>query len=249
MVEDVERYLPEKTIKSLHSENAVLAFNLGTPGPEQKITVLGIDDGRMFFTKFAESTIARVNINNEGNILGQLYHLDFVPQILQKHSGDNFDALTTSVFEGVRYPAAPLNEEILSLLFQLRKTKIDAPAHYEGGLRFSFAHGDFCPWNMMISESKIKVFDWEMAGFYPEGYDLFYYIFQTSFLLSPKKRITKILNMNRHFYDYFFAELAIDNWRPYLIEFARIKFNLEKEKQDQILAPRYSELLRYAEKA
>ncbi len=248
-VEDIEKYVPEKIIRNILGEDTLLSFNLGTPGPEQKITVLGIDNGRKFFMKFAESSTARVNVKNEGNILEQLRHLDFVPQILQRQSGENFEALTTSLFEGERYPAAPLNEEIFALLLQLRKIKIDAPVHHADNLHSSFAHGDFCPWNLIKSDSRIKAFDWEMAGIYPEGYDLFYYIFQTSFLLTPKKIIPKIIYENRFFIDYFFAELSIDNWQPYLKEFARIKIDFENKKRHQILAPRYSELLRYAEKA
>lgn len=52
---------------------------------------------------------------------------------------------------------------------------------------FSIAHRDFAPWNMILQNSNIFVFDWEFAEIqYPPLYDLFH------FLLMPKAVKNKI---------------------------------------------------------
>ena len=249
MVKDIEKYVPRGTIMSIVGENALLAYNLGTPGPEQKITALGVKDGQKVFVKFAGSATAKMNIINEGNILKQLSQLDYVPEVIHMYSGNNFETLLTSVFEGERYSATPVNEKILALLFQLRQIKIDAHVHHLGNFKNSFAHGDFCPWNLMKSNDYLRVFDWEMAGLYPEGYDLFTFIFQTSFLLSPGRSIKSILTRNDKNICYFFSNIDILNWNPYLKEFANLKLQNATNKGENLLAARFSELVQYAEKA
>ena len=63
----------------------------------------------------------------------------------------------------------------------------------------AFAHGDFTPWNMFVSEKHIHLYDWELAM--PEQlflYDAFHFIFQSSVLilhqpfLEIKKKILQL---------------------------------------------------------
>ncbi len=48
----------------------------------------------------------------------------------------------------------------------------------------AYAHGDFTPWNMFISENHVHLYDWELAM--PEQlflYDAFHFVFQSSVLI------------------------------------------------------------------
>lgn len=49
---------------------------------------------------------------------------------------------------------------------------------------FSYAHGDFTPWNMFLGKDRLRVYDWEVAGSRPVFYDLFHFIFQTGVLIE-----------------------------------------------------------------
>ena len=112
-----------------------------------------------------------------------------------------------------------------------------------------FSHGDFCPWNIILDqENKLLIFDWEMAGENIIGYDLFTFIFQTNFLINTKKLNSTILRENLNFIEFYFDFLKINNWKKYLLEFAKIKYNLETKKNNLILKNKYYKLLGFAEK-
>ncbi len=49
--------------------------------------------------------------------------------------------------------------------------------------RVSLAHGDFTPWNMYTTDSRLHVFDWELARYEPLGYDLFHFVLQSGCLI------------------------------------------------------------------
>jgi len=50
------------------------------------------------------------------------------------------------------------------------------------------AHGDFTPWNAMLVNGRLYLYDWEYAKEWaPAGYDLFHFLVQISWLLEKKK--------------------------------------------------------------
>ncbi len=59
----------------------------------------------------------------------------------------------------------------------------------------SLAHGDFTPWNMYLSDKKLHVYDWELAGRQPLLFDAFHFVFQSGVLLrrEPFPQIKKRL--------------------------------------------------------
>ena len=87
-----------------------------------------------------------------------------------------------------------------------------------------------------------------MGGNYPLGYDLFTFIFQTNFLLKPNKSIQKIINENKNRIEQYFAHFNIFEWSNHLIDFSKIKVNLEKEKGLKGMLLEYQILLDYAKK-
>ncbi|MFA5299572.1 MAG: phosphotransferase, partial [Lutibacter sp.] len=140
-------------------------------------------------------------------------------------------------------------QNILDKIIELGEMKINSLKNFKGSLESSFAHGDFCPWNLMTSNDQILIYDWEFAGDYPLGYDLFTFIFQTNFLLKPKKNIEAIIIENEHsILSYFKSKNSLD-WKSYLIEFAKLKVEFELNKGTNKLISNYKALLEYVEKA
>jgi hypothetical protein len=249
VIENIEKYIPESLIRSELVGNPILAFNMGSPGPEQKITALGFQNNSLFFLKFGQGDIARINVLNEAKILNQLEHLDFVPRVLEVIENKEFTLLKTTVLTAARFAEIRLNEEVVTNLIRINTFQVETRVNFNNSTRTVFSHGDYCPWNLLILDGDLKVFDWEMAGNYPLGYDLFTFIFQTSFLLYPKITINQLITENDHFIAIYFTAFNIKDWKQYLVDFALIKYQLESKKNNVRLIPKYKDLLLYAQKA
>ena len=245
---NIENYIPEQKIRELIGE-AIMAFNMGTPGPEQKVTALGVTPYGSVFVKYGKTSTAKENIRNEYHTLRQLSALEFVPQVLDFHDESESVLLKTSVFHGDRIQRSIITQDIMARLLQLSEVTYEPGRIFETSLRSCFAHGDFCPWNMMVRKGELLLFDWEMAGSYPLGYDLFTFMFQTSFLLSPAKRIDEILKENNSVIQYYFSRMGVNNSMEYLKEFASVKMLLESRKGNKGLLNPYSELFNYVTEA
>lgn len=51
--------------------------------------------------------------------------------------------------------------------------------------KFSFAHGDFTPWNLFETQKDLRVIDWELGKLdIPVFYDYFHYFFQSEILIN-----------------------------------------------------------------
>ena len=240
---NIENFIPEKKIRKILASEALMAFNTGTKGLDQKVTALGWGEKEYFFIKYAETDIARKNVQNEGNILRQICHLDFVPQLKSHLEECDFTLIKTNILEGVRLLNQKIDNELMSILTTLAEENITAERGSATSVLTCFAHGDFCPWNMMLHNNKIQVFDWEMAGSYPFGYDLFTYIFQTSFLLCPNKSNRDILKENKIWIQRFFAHFSVTEIKDYLSYFINQKLEFEmKKSKDSPLAEKYIQL-------
>ena len=241
--------IPEASIRSIVGITPLMAFNTGTKGPEQKITALGIDNDFEFFIKYAQTVIAKENVTNEHFILKQISHLDFAPNVLAFYEDQNKVLLKTNVLKGERLSKTTLDQKIINQLITISSQKIECIKTTQSSLKTCFAHGDFCPWNMMTNNHNILIYDWEMAGNYTLGYDLFTFIFQTNFLLEPKKTITNILKENVKLIEHYFSKFNILNWNDYLMAFTKDKITLETSKGTKGMITQYSKLLAYAKEA
>ena len=246
---NIEKSIPESAIRRIVGNELLMAFNTGTKGPEQKITALGVDNDFEFFIKYAQTVIAKENVTNEHFILKQLSNLDFVPKVLDFYSDDAQVLLKTNVLKGERLSKTTLDQKIINQLITISSQKIECIKTTQSSLKTCFAHGDFCPWNMMTNNHNILIYDWEMAGNYTLGYDLFTFIFQTNFLLEPKKTITNILKENVKLIEHYFSKFNILNWNDYLIAFTNEKITLETSKGTKGMITQYSKLLAYAKEA
>jgi hypothetical protein len=246
---NIECSIPETSIRNIVGITPLMAFNTGTKGPEQKITALGIDNNNEFFIKYGQTVIAKENITNEHYILNQISHLDFVPKVLDYYSDDAQVLLKTNVLKGERLSLTTLDNNIINQLITIANQKVKCTKTTQSSLKTRFAHGDFCPWNMMRNHHNILIYDWEMAGNYTLGYDLFTFIFQTKFLLEPQKSITDILNENEELIEYYFSNFKIINWKDYLLAFTKDKITKETLKLTKGMITQYSKLLAYAKEA
>ncbi|MGM0407490.1 MAG: phosphotransferase [Bacteroidota bacterium] len=247
--DNAEKFLPIDQLKKHVDSDSIMAFNRGAPGVEQKLTILGLDrlKNTEFFIKYADKEISVNNVLNEGNILKQL-DLDFVPKLKLLHKNDKYTLIQTEVVKGERLADLSINKQLVNVLLTLSEQNIITRGKIKTTLKCSFAHGDFCPWNLIVDNNKIYIYDWEMADHYPLGYDLFTFIFQTSFLISPGKKLEKILDSaTLEHINFYFNNFHIKDWRPYLYEFANLKFNREFNKQNRRLFPNYLKLKKYAE--
>ncbi|SHJ76374.1 Phosphotransferase enzyme family protein [Arenibacter nanhaiticus] len=238
-INNIEKFIPETKIRKIIGEDVIMAFNTGTPGPEQKITGLGWEAEDYFFIKYGVSTLAQSNVNNEYIILDQLGQLDFVPKILDFHQSSLGTLLKTDVLQGDRLANSVLDKSILKCLYSLAELNINTIKNYKTDKISVFAHGDFCPWNIMKKNGKLLVYDWEMAGTYPLGYDLFTFIFQTNFLLEPKKSIELTFSVNTDIIDKYFNYFNIKNWYEYLMSFCNLKIQLAKANNNDDLLNYY----------
>lgn len=245
---NIEPFIPEEEIRKVVGFDALMAFNTGTPGPERKITALGLEKNSYFFIKFGNTHLAIENVTNEHKVLQQLSHLNFVPKVQGFYINQNSVILKTDVLTGERLGNVNINDSIFSCLIQLSKQKNVKNLEEDKSLITVFAHGDFCPWNMMEKDKKIMLFDWEMAGDYPLAYDLFTFIFQTQFLLAPEKSISLTLNESKKIIDKYFQHFNIYDWSNYLKEFCLIKIKLETKKGEKGMLSQYNALLNYGEK-
>jgi len=244
-----ENYLPFEQIKQFVPSDSILAFNLGSIGIENKITILGVvpSTNETFFIKYAINEVSCLNVYNEGIVLKQLSHLNFVPQLKINEKVDHaFSLIKTDVLQGEKIKYLAINDQIMDLLFIMSAQKVKGIRNFNSGLLHCFAHGDFCPWNILNNNGSLKVFDWELAGDYPLGYDLFTYIFQYEFLVNEKMRFESILNDNSYFIKQYFNHFEIEDWIPYLKEFSSLKYKFESEKNDTELKEYFLRLKEFA---
>lgn len=249
-VKGIECFFPIENIIKHISSDSILAFNLGTPGVEQKISILGVEknSGNEFFMKYACTKIACENVNNEAKVLSQLGELKFVPKILKYIDTSDYVFIKTDVFKGDRLSGYKFDKILLDKLLLLSEQVVVSDKDYSLSLKSGFAHGDFCPWNMMFVDGDIYLYDWEFAGNYPLGYDLFTYIFQPAYLLHNNINFDMILNDNIKLLGSYFNTYDIKEWESYLSEFAEVKISIESQKGNESMIELYTQIKDYARK-
>ncbi len=235
-----------QNIFELIGSDYTLSFNSGNRGEEQKISVLAYNTktNNKLFAKFSIKPKARQLSINEINILEKYGDNILIPKLIDKKVNDDFVFFSTTYIEGKQRKTIHLDNKILDLLLLISEKS----SFKKNDLIFTFAHGDFCPWNIIEQKENLKLIDWEMAGEYPLGYDLFTYIFQTNFILKPKKSIDAIINENNKWISLYFKEWDINNWKFYLLQFIEKKLIIEENKTGQTLLLKFISLKTYAEK-
>lgn len=234
--------LPFQQIKENLGFNALLAFNMGSPGIEQKISILGYDNElkQPFFAKFSQKEEAKALTLNEIKIYQLLDNTRLTPKLLHYQITDEYVCLKAEYIKGERPKNRQLNQQIVDLCLKLKDFHIENKN--KDNLKYSLSHGDFCPWNMLVSNGNISLIDWELAKERPLGYDLFTFICQVSSLFEPEKDLLHAIDQNTSFIQFYFKHCDIPDYLPYLKAFAQEKAEYEKAKNNSLLYNKYHQL-------
>jgi hypothetical protein len=250
-INSIESSIPENEIRSMANTRAIMAFNIGTPGARQKINALGTGSGAPFFLKFAQNPQARKDVRNEYNILAALAEYDFSPSVKDFCESDQKVLLKTDILRGTRVGHINMNEQLFQLLLSFAEMKFDTSRSvtFSKSSKSVFSHGDFGPWNMMEKPNqKLLLYDWETAGQYPLGYDLFTFIFQSNFILKSRPTVRQIITENQPWITKYFHYFGVSEWEKYLEEFSEIKINQEAELRPNV-SQKYQRLKKYVQKS
>ena len=234
---------PYRKIKSLTGDNTILSFNMGSPGVEQKISMLGWNEEKhqRFFAKFSQKPAARTLTRNEINVYKVLEGTGLTPRLLNNNSSDDYDFIMTEYVEGKRPEDRFMNEKVLELAIKLSWYHLKE-SNQNGELKTCLSHGDFCPWNILVNENNWNLIDWEVAAERPLGFDLFTYICQVSALFDKEKSLSQAIEENKHYIDRYFETFSIVDWRKYFMSFVEEKVIYEASKGNDKLLKKYKEL-------
>lgn len=206
---------PYDNICSLCPDDSVLSFNMGTPGEEQKISMLGIEkNGDRFFAKYSEKPKACKLSKNEICVLQELKDKGIAPILLDSKICADYVYFRTSCVNGKNPTDNSLNEHVWGLLTMLSKYHLPLSRDF-GDLQTCLSHGDFTPWNMIVENGEYRLIDWEMAEERPLGFDIFTYTLRQKMLTSgftPRE----IVEFHKNDYLQYFSKWGISDYTPYL---------------------------------
>ncbi|MBR5466761.1 MAG: phosphotransferase [Bacteroidaceae bacterium] len=227
LVNNADMEFPYSKIVALCPKGSILSFNMGTPGPEQKISMLGLEqNGNHFFAKYSTKEAAKDLSRNEISVLKSLHGTGLAPELLDYKHSDGYVFFRTTCVEGSNPKSPEMNEHILNLLIRISKNGLR-----DGDLKTCISHGDFTPWNIILTtKSEYRMIDWEMAGERELGYDIFTYVTHVGALLTPDMSPLQLIEKHKLYVDKYFASFGIENWIPYMKAFAqrRIQYELSK---------------------
>ena len=243
-VNEKDLEFPYSKIKASDGNDTLMSFNMGSPGVEQKISILGYDKTLdiPFFAKFSEKPRAKKLTKNEIRIYRMLDGTGLTPKLLQAVDTDDYVYLKAEFIKGSRPKSRKMTDEVLQLCLPLSKYHLTDKNVDENGLKMSLSHGDFCPWNVLVSEGSIRLIDWELAADRTLGYDLFTYICQVAILFEPEKQLLLAIDDNIRFVKEYFYSFGITDYKPYLKAFAMQKWEYEVGKGNTRLSEKYKEL-------
>lgn len=243
-VDESQLNFPYRTIMDMCPANALVSFNLGTPGDEQKISMLGYipEEDKSFFAKYSTKDKAKALSRNEIWVLRELEGRNLSPVLLDVKENDEEVFFATSRVCGNAYSSFELSGEILDILISLGSVKLEDGTGNE--LAIGLSHGDFCPWNMLQDGMEIRLIDWEMAANRPLGYDLFLFIIHTHLVMgADEKRILALLKENANYILKYFNAFNISDYRPYLLSFLTARLKDEQDKAHQQMVKHYQQIL------
>lgn len=211
---------PYSVIQGLVGPDAILSFNMGTPGEGQKISILGYipKTQKQFFAKFAQKQEAMRLSKHEIEALQLLKDTKLVPDLYDSKNEDTFVFLQTEYVQGHRPYDTYLNDNVVNLLIALSKFHYPKNGDTESdGLQTCLSHGDFCPWNMLVQpDNSLRMIDWEMADERITGYDLFTWLLNVAGLVTGKIPLYHIIEKNRKHIMRYFNSLGIGDYTPYM---------------------------------
>lgn len=231
-------------IKAADGSDTLMSFNMGSPGVEQKISILGYDnkEGNPFFAKFSQKPQAMALTRNEIKVYQKLDGTGLTPQLLKAVDTENFVYMKAEYIKGARPKSREMSNDILQLCLSLVNYHLTDTDVDEKGLKMSLSHGDFCPWNVLVTDNTCRLCDWELAADRTLGYDLFTYICQVAILFEPEKTLLYAVDEYMEYVKAYFAACGISDYMPYLRSFAEQKWKYEESKNNTTLSEKYKAL-------
>ena len=231
-----------RDILQMCPSGSVMSFNMGTPGPEQKVSALGLSpDGIRFFAKFSEKEDAKALSRNEIKILSVLKGSGLTPELYDSRDSKDSVFFRTSCVNGQSPKCILLNNDLIDLTIAISKHQLTN--NEPNGLLLGLSHGDFTPWNMLIDNGIYRMIDWEMADVRELGYDIFTYIIQVNTLVNQEEPLLQAIEKNKSYIDLYFKEFGILEWAPYMKAFARRRIKYEAAKGNNEHARRFEVLI------
>lgn len=238
---------PYAQIRELCGSEAILSFNMGSPGEAQKISMLGYipSSKQPFFAKFSQKPEAMRLSKHEIEVLILLQDTQLVPRLFDSKIGDDYVYLQTEYVQGHRPYDTRLIDHVVDFLIKL------SSFHYPNGektdtagKRTCLSHGDFCPWNMLVqSDNSLRMIDWEMADERIIGYDIFTWLLNVTGLVTGKIPLHHIIEKNRKHIMRYFNALQISDYTPYLRVFVEQQIAICQWHNKKHMFAMYQELL------
>ncbi len=219
--------IKQKLLLVQSSEKHLFQINIGTSGPEQKTTIISHGIKESTFYKIGNTKVSKTLIRNEHKILNELNGKFHSPAVLSYYEKGAYTILETNYLFAEKMPERHLTEQVFNVLCELVNYRITMNKN----LITCLSHGDFCPWNMLIFKEQLYLIDWEMADERPLGYDLFTFIFQTSFLLKPNKNVQEIITEHKAFITQYFKSFNTNDVNEYFNAFVDEKIQHESLKE------------------
>lgn len=235
---------PYQLIKEADGTDCLMSFNMGSPGVEQKISILGYDNQKQspFFAKFSQKPAAKELTKNEIDIYKALKDTQLTPQLLDCKVSEEYVYLKAEYIKGERPKSKKVTPEILRMCLELKNYHLTTERSDGNGLQLALSHGDFCPWNVLMYENQMKLIDWELAKDRPLGFDLFTYICQVSLLFKPEDELLQVIDKHNALIKKYFTACGIKDYLPYLKSFATEKASYEKNKSNDKGFEKYHQL-------
>ncbi|MDO4310333.1 MAG: phosphotransferase [Prevotella sp.] len=235
---------PYRLIRKIDGTDSLMSFNMGSPGVEQKISILGYDNmkGEPFFAKFSQKPAARNLTKNEIKVYRILDGTMLTPKLLGCSQGEDYDYLKAEYIPGSRPQTRELTEDVVRLCIMVSQHHLTENHTDASGLTMCLSHGDFCPWNILVSDKGMRLIDWELADDRPLGFDLFTYICQVSALFTPENTLLRSIDDKTKMIESYFSVFGIEDYLPYLRAFAEEKIGYERSKGNCRLLEKYEEL-------
>lgn len=243
-VNEKDLEFPYSKIKASDGNDTLMSFNMGSPGVEQKISILGYDNklNIPFFAKFSQKPRAMALTRNEVLVYRLLDGTGLTPRLLKAVDTEDYVYLKAEYINGIRPKSRNITQEILHLCLPLASRHLTEQRTDANGLKMGLSHGDFCPWNVLVSNDQIRLIDWELATDRTLGYDLFTYICQVSILFEPDKDLLLAIDESMEYVKAYFSTLGISDYKPYLKAFAEQKWVYEESKENIKLSRKYKAL-------
>lgn len=230
-----------RLIQELVGRNSIMSFNMGSPGVEQKISILGYDKEKQipFFAKFSKKPQAQMLTRNEVKIYRKLSGTGLVPKLLDYADTEEYVFLKAEYIKGNRPESKEVTDKVVHLALNIANYHMTPK---DKNLLTCLSHGDFCPWNVLVNGDNWRLIDWELAAERPLGFDLFTWITQVSLLFEPDRNLNDSIQKHHNYITQYFKVFQIEDYQPYLLAFAKEKAVYEKSKGNYNRALKFEEL-------